>query len=174
MTTKELNLKEFVPYYSRYINKIPVDIELRVGFENGYSSLPNFFNSIPDHKLNYRYGSDKWNPKEILQHLIDTERIFIYRCFRIARHDRTILTAFDQSIYVDPSRASEKPLDKLLKEFIATRYASMVLLNSLTDQDLKCIGSVNGGPMSARAAAFTIIGHNEWHKEIIRKKYLDA
>jgi len=172
MTNKDLNVNEFDPYYGRYIYKLSKNILLRTGFEIGHIDVLHFFRSIPNDKLSYRYESGKWSIKEILQHLIDTERIFMYRCFRIARNDKTSLAGFDQKIYMDPSGASSKSIDDLINEYTTTRKSSIVLLNSLTDKDLQSIGDANGGAMSARAAAFTIIGHDIWHMDLIKEKYL--
>ncbi|WP_281540660.1 DinB family protein [Maribacter aestuarii] len=172
MTTNDISPEEFDSYYGRYIYKLDDNLSLQDSFENGKIKIVNFFGNIPEDKLSYRYNTDKWNCKEILQHLIDTERIFMYRCFRIARHDKTELAGFNQNIYIQPSRANEKSLDELIQEFQAGREHSLSLLNSLSDTDLIQVGSANGGPMSARAAAFTITGHEIWHMEIITEKYL--
>ncbi len=172
MTIEYLEKNEFDPYYGRYIYKIGENIEIRQGFVDGKSKVLDFFRSIPNSKLMYRYEENKWNIKEILQHLIDTERIFMYRCFRIARNDKTPIAGFDQNIYVAPSRASHKSIENLLSEFCAIRDASISLLNSLSDEDLCQVGDADGGAMSARAAAFTIIGHEVWHMDIISEKYL--
>lgn len=172
MVRTVLNPDEFDIYYNRYIDKLSDTISLRNGFEIGKKNVVTFFKSIPTEKRTYRYQSGKWSIKEILQHLIDTERIFMYRCFRIARRDTTPLAGFDQNIYIAPSGADKKSLNDLLNEFIVNRNNSMILLNSLSDEDLQSIGDANGGAMSARAAAFTIIGHDIWHMEVIKERYL--
>ncbi|MFY0604986.1 MAG: DinB family protein [Flavobacteriaceae bacterium] len=172
MTKLELDSKEYDVYYHRYIDKLSESTSLRKGFLMGKKVVVDFFKSIPEDTLTYRYQPEKWSVKEILQHLIDTERVFIYRCFRIARKDTTPLAGFDQNIYIEPSGANNKSIDDLLNEFIINRNNSMVLLNSLSDEDLKFIGNSNGGKISARAAAFTIIGHDIWHMEVIKEKYL--
>ena len=87
MTKLDLIPSEYNEYYLRYIDKLSNTTELRTSFEIGRDILLDFFKSIPKEKLTYRYQSEKWNVKEVLQHLIDTERIFMYRCFRIARRD---------------------------------------------------------------------------------------
>ncbi|MEO1013044.1 MAG: DinB family protein [Bacteroidota bacterium] len=172
MTNTALNDKEFDPYYGCYIYKVNKNIALKNGFEQGKQEVIRFFEGIPQEKLDYRYEDGKWNCKEILQHLIDTERIFMYRCFRIARNDQTPLAGFDQNVYIAPSGASEKSLKDLLDEFIAVRDASISMLNSLNHDDLINIGYANAVAMSARAAAFTIIGHEIWHLDIIKERYL--
>jgi len=172
MTTSDLNKKEFDIYYKRYINKLPKNVNLLKGFTRGKNNIMDFFKSIPKEKLNHSYAPRKWSVKEILQHLIDTERIFMYRCFRIARNDKTALASFDQNIYINPSNASNKSIETLLDEFSAVRENSISLINSLSDENLKYMGNSNGGAMSARAAAFIIIGHDIWHMNIIKEKYL--
>lgn len=172
MKTTDISASEFDPYYGRYIYKVSDEVTLRKGFEEGISTVVEFFRTIPADKLDHRYEPDKWSIKEIIQHLIDTERIFIYRCFRIARRDKTSLAGFDQTTYMKPSSADHKKLDDLLSEFAAGRANSIAILNSLSDDDLKAIGESNSTSMSARAAAFTIIGHDIWHMEIIKKRYL--
>lgn len=172
MTKLDLNPSEYDDYYLRYINKLSNKTELRKGFEIGKENLIEFFRSIQKEKLTYRYQPGKWSVKEVLQHLIDTERIFMYRCFRIARRDNTALAGYDQNQYIIPSKANNKSLESLLNEFALNRNNSISLLNNLTDEDLCFIGYSNGNAMSARAAAFTIIGHDIWHMEIIDNKYL--
>ena len=172
MIIQEIQSNEYDHYYGRYIKMLSQNLGLIEGFESGASTLLHFIHHLPSEKLNFRYAKGKWSIKEVLQHLIDTERIFIYRCFRIARHDQTSLAGFDQNIYIDPAKASQKSLKVLSKEYECVRAASISLLGSLSDDDLKCIGHANQTPMSARAAAAVIIGHEIWHMEIIKKRYL--
>ncbi|SHG67847.1 DinB family protein [Flagellimonas flava] len=172
MNTSDLKSIEYDPYYQRYLDKVPQGTELKEGFKKGGDNILTFFNSIPQEKHNHAYQFGKWTIKEVLQHLIDTERIFMHRCFRIARADKTPLSSFDQNIYVEPSHANVKTMAALLEEFRINRLASINLLNSFTDEDLEQIGNANSGAMSARAAAFTIIGHDIWHTEIVEQKYL--
>lgn len=163
---------EYDAYYERYINKLPNHITLIDSFSEGTTKVYDFFNSIPENKLDHRYKPEKWSIKEILQHIIDTERIFMHLCFRIARRDTTPLAGFDQNLYISPSNASNKSINELLDEFKINRMNSIQLLNSLSDDNLSFIGNANGTGMSARAAAFVIPGHDIWHIEIIKERYL--
>ncbi|MFD0964206.1 DinB family protein [Pseudofulvibacter geojedonensis] len=172
MKVKDLKETEYNVYYDRYISKVPADIDLREGFELDKKKVINFFSSIPTDRLLYRYKDNKWSIKEVFQHLIDTERIFMYRCFRIARKDKTALAGFNQDDYIAPSKADYKTINELLSEFTITRDYSINLLNSLSDEDLKCIGESNGSEISARAAAITLLGHSLWHIEVIEERYL--
>ena len=172
MTTQDLNSLEFNEFYKRYIDKLSTFMSLEEGYKVGKSNVLDFFKSIPQSKLEYRYAPEKWTVKEVLQHLIDTERIFIYRCFRIARRDITPLMGFDQDIYVAPSKANTKSIEGLMNEFEMNRNNSIAMIDSLSDDDLKFVGVSSDSPMSARAAAFTILGHDIWHIDVIKERYL--
>ena len=172
MTPESLSEKEFDPYYGRYINKLDANTDLVEGFESGLGRVSRFFSNVAPEKQLSQYAPGKWTIKEVLQHLIDTERIFMYRCFRIARRDTQALAGYNQEIYVAPSGANDKSMESLVTEFRIGRDHSIALLKSLSEDDLSFIGTASGNPMSARAAAFTIIGHDIWHMDIIQEKYL--
>ncbi len=172
MNVSNLKESEYNPYYKIYIDKVSNETTLIEGFIDGQHQVVNFFKSIPDNKLEYKYASNKWSVKEVFQHIIDTERIFMYRCFRIARHDKTFLSGFEQDDYIKPSNADKKSIDSLLEEYNIVRQNSIVLLKNLAEQDLKFIGNASESPMSARAAAFIILGHEIHHVNVIRERYL--
>ncbi|MEE9364044.1 MAG: DinB family protein [Cellulophaga sp.] len=171
MTTSEVQGAEYNSYYKRYIDLVG-ERSLKEGFEIGENTTVNFFKAIPEDKLEYRYAEGKWSIKEVLQHIVDTERVFMYRCFRIARRDKTALAGFDQDLYIEPSNADQKSLDALLEEYIITRKATSLLVTSLTDDDLRFLGVASDSIISARAAAFIIQGHEIWHMNIIKERYL--
>ena len=172
MTTQDLSASEYNPYYSTYINRVPKELDLIDGFEVGFNEVQDFFKSIPKEKHEYKYADGKWTIKEVFQHIIDTERIFMYRCLRVARHDKTPLAGFEQDDYITPSKANTKTMDSLLEEYRITRKYSIILLKSFTHEDLKCLGNASGNVMSARSAAFSTIGHEMHHMNIIKERYL--
>ena len=172
MKVIDLKSNEFNPYYGSYISKVPHAWELKSGFEIGEQAIINFFKSIPTEKLEYRYAEGKWTIKELFQHIIDTERVMMHRCFRIGRRDKTPLPGFEQNDYVLPSNANEKSLNALIEEYQVVRKNSIGLLNSLSSEDLNFIGTASGGNMSARATAFITLGHEIWHTDIIKMRYL--
>jgi hypothetical protein len=172
MTIQELKASEYNPFYKGYLDMIPAETELINGYYLGLKNVVDFFNSLPSNKLEYKYADDKWTIKEVFQHMTDTERIFMYRCFRIGRHDETPLSGFDENNYIKPSLANKKSLESLLEEYQAVRQNTIVLLKSLSENDLKFIGIANGNNLSARAAAFSILGHELWHLKIIKERYL--
>ncbi|WP_396601450.1 DinB family protein [Algibacter sp. R77976] len=172
MQVTDLKASEYYPYYKTYISKVSDEMSLVEGFKKGEVKIVNFFESIPNDKLEYRYAEDKWSVKEIFQHIIDTERVFMYRCFRIARNDKTPLAGYEQDDYIDPSHANEKSITDLIEEYKSVRHSFILLLKSLKDSDLKFIGNASENVMSSRAAAFITIGHEIHHIEVIKERYL--
>ena len=172
MTRKDVKPEEHHLYYRRYIDKLSINSGLIECFTVGLEEVVQFFQAIPEKRLLHSYEQGKWTIKEVLQHLIDSERSFMHRCFRMARRDITSLAGFNQEIYIPTSRENKKSINQLLVEYSTNRENSISLLKSLSRDDLKFIGHANGGPMSARAAAFVVPGHDIWHMEIIKERYL--
>ena len=172
MTIQDLDPSEFAPFYSGYVSKVSKNKTLTDCFVEGSKTITNFFKSIPSEKQHYKYADDKWTIKEVFQHIIDTERVFMYRCFRIARHDLTALPGFEQNDYVKPSKANAKSMEALIVEYQSVRKCFIALVNSLNEEDLKFKGTASGNTMTARAAAFIAVGHEIWHMDIIKERYL--
>ncbi|WP_047546395.1 DinB family protein [Psychroserpens sp. Hel_I_66] len=171
MTKEDLSINEYNPYYQQYIQKAG-DASISKGLkENGDVTIA-FLESIPEDKLDYRYEKDKWTIKEIIQHLIDTERVFAYRALCIARKDKTLFPGYDQDQYVLSCNASDRSIISLMNEYKAVRLASIMLFESFSLEMLTEIGIASSSNLSPRAVAFIIIGHENHHCEIIRERYL--
>lgn len=135
-------------------------------------SISDFFKNIPAEKISYRYAEGKWNIKEMLQHIIDAERIFAYRALRIARHDKTPLPGFDEKDYAAAGNADERSWENLLEEFEAVRKSTDLLLQSFTPDQLKQSGTTNNQPNTAEALSFLIFGHILHHINVLKERYL--
>lgn len=172
MTVKDLKNNEYHAFYSTYINMVPENITLMEGYKDGGTKVIEFFKSIPNEKLDYKYAKGKWTVKEVLQHIIDNERVFTYRCFRISRRDITLLAGYNENDYVASSKANKKTMQTLLQEYKIGRKNSMLLIESLSQEDLCFMGNLNGSCMSARAAAFVTLGHEIHHLNVLKTRYL--
>lgn len=171
MKASDLLSSEFNPYYETYIkltdNQLLID-----GLRDGVVETIKFLESIPFDTLEYKYADGKWTVKEIIRHIIDTERIFAYRALRFARNDRTGLPGFNQDDYILPSRANDFSFQILLEEYKSNRMSTISMFSSFTDDMLKIVGEASNNPMSARAAGFIIVGHEIHHCNVIRERYL--
>ncbi len=163
---------EYAPYAIMYISLLPDDGSVLGHLKDNYDALRKFILALPDHKLAYRYAADKWTIKEILVHIMDTERIFGYRALRFARNDKTALPGYEQNDYVPYSKANERTLTDIFQEYAALRSATITMFESFCDEDYVRNGIANGNPASVRALAYQIAGHELHHWNLIKERYV--
>ncbi|WP_278021635.1 DinB family protein [Flavobacterium ginsengisoli] len=131
-----------------------------------------FVQNIPMDKFDYRYAEGKWTIKDIIQHVIDTERIFAYRALRFSRNDKTPLPSFEESDYADNTDSNKRSIQDLLTEFSAVRHSTLLFYKSLSEEQLKRIGTASNNPISVRALGFVMIGHQKHHQKVFEERYL--
>ncbi|HEY6224204.1 MAG TPA: DinB family protein [Gemmatimonadales bacterium] len=164
---------EYAPYYGTYIGKVP-DGDLRAMLASQLAETLELIRSIPESRGGYRYAPDKWSIREVLGHLADSERIFSYRALRIGRGDTTPLPGYEQDDYVPVGRFDARTLRDLADELVAIRQATIHLFAHLDDAALERRGTASGKPVSVRALAYIIAGHERHHVEILKSRYLSA
>jgi len=142
-----------------------------VSLSNAFDKLKSCLTTISDQKSSHKYAPEKWSIKEIIQHLIDTERIFAYRALSIARGDFK-MASFDQDIYVKKSNADYRVWKELVDEFYFVRESSMLLFKSFDNSMLNAIGEMGNHPVTVNALGFIIAGHQNHHIKVIEEKYL--
>ncbi|RAV29278.1 DinB family protein [Sinomicrobium soli] len=170
MNSRELEDREYQYYYQKYILRLE-ETSLMEAFKNTEHEFVNHVKALDREKLLYRYAEDKWTVAEVIQHVIDTERIFTYRALRIARNDATDLPGYEQDEYVPFSGANDRSTKELLVDFKAARLSTVSLFHSFTDTMLLRTGSVSGNHISVRAIGFIISGHLDHHLNILRERY---
>lgn len=171
MLPSTIQPSEFNPYYKRYIALVE-NVNLVQALEKGLNTTTAFFESLPDSVWNYQYAIGKWTPKDILQHIADTERVFAYRALYFARSNNAELKGFDENIFAENALASNKTIGDLLQNYTSVRNATLSLYRNFNETQLMQIGQANGSVMSVRAAGFVICGHEIHHCNIITERYL--
>jgi hypothetical protein len=169
MTRHDIQPDEHAPYYSRYIAQAGDLIE---ALEISLHELIRFVREIPMDKYDYRYAEGKWTIKDILQHLIDAERIFSYRALRFARKDATPLPGFEENDYAVTANGSSRSIQDLLTEFSAVRTATLLLYKSFDAGMLEAAGTMSGNAASVRALGFIMVGHARHHIAVFGERYL--
>lgn len=163
--------EEHPPYFSKYINLVAANSVAEA--VTIYSPLlEKFYTGLPADKADHAYAPGKWSIKDLLQHVIDTERIFSYRILRIARKDKTPLASFDENSYSENANARHRTLSSLQEEFMAVRKSTDLLLNSLSAEQLTETGIASNMPVTANAIGYIIFGHLLHHKQILEERYL--
>ncbi|WPR70683.1 DinB family protein [Flavobacterium sp. NG2] len=171
MNSSQLQESEYSVFFATYIKALD-NIELIEDLEISLHQFIKFVQNIPMDKFDFRYAEDKWTIKDIIQHLIDSERVFSYRAMRISRNDNTPLPGFDENLFVDNTDANARSIQDLLAELSAVRFSTLFLFKSLTDEQLMRIGTVSDNLVSVRALGFLTIGHQKHHQKIFEERYL--
>jgi uncharacterized damage-inducible protein DinB len=171
MESNQLPVHEYAAFYSPYINALG-NVDLIEELEICLHDLIKFVQNIPMDKFDFRYAEGKWTIKDIIQHLIDAERVFSYRALRISRNDKTPLPGFEENDYVDNTNANARSIQDLLTEFSALRHSTLLLFKSFSEEQLKRMGIASNADVSVRAIGFIIIGHQKHHQKVFQERYL--
>jgi uncharacterized damage-inducible protein DinB len=170
MTTRP-DSTEYAPYYGKYIALVP-DGDITATLAAQLDTTLLRLRTLPEEQGSYAYAPGKWSIKELLGHVIDTERIFAYRALRIGRNDQTPLPGFEQEDYVVNTNFNARTLKSLLEEFTAVRQANVQLFKHFTDEEWLRRGRASDNEISTRALAYIIAGHAVHHANTLESRYL--
>ena len=164
---------EYLSYYGRYISLVP-DGDILTTLSEQLGDTLALLQGIPESRAGFRYAPDKWSIKELVGHLIDSERIFAYRALRFARKDETPLPGYEQDDYIRHASFDDYPLGELAAEFESVRRSSLFLFKHLEKEAWARRGVANEAEVSVRALAYIIAGHESHHRAILRSRYLPS
>ena len=156
-------------FYTHYLSL--VDEDFLAELTNQLESYTQFIQKIPQEKHLYKYAENKWTIKEVVGHNTDTERIKATAAFRIARNDKAALPGFDEDEYVAATDFNSREMRDLIDEFIAVRKSTLAFAKSLSEEELKRIGTASGKNVSARALLYFLVGHIRHHEHILKERY---
>ncbi|MEX0721160.1 MAG: DinB family protein [Balneolaceae bacterium] len=162
---------EYAHYYAHYVARVPkqpIIDTLNSQMHQAYT----FINSIPGDKAFTSYKEGKWTIKQIVGHLIETERVFAYRALAFSRRDKNPLPGMDQDGYVKFANHNSRTLSDLANEYLAVRISSIHLFQSMTKEMLSLKGTASNVEFTVRSIPFIIAGHELHHIEVIKEKYL--
>lgn len=162
---------DYPEYFGKYISQVTAD-SLAAAADTYTSLLTTFYTGLPEEKSGYSYAPGKWTLKELLQHVVDTERIMSYRLLRIARKDKIPLASFDENAFSEHSLANQRSFAAIKEEFVAVRKATDLLIQSLHEEQLTEQGIAGNQPVTANAVGYIIFGHLLHHKKVVEEKYL--
>ena len=162
---------EYAAYYEKYVSLVP-DGNIVELLEQQLEKSLAVFGGLSEEQGNYRYAPDKWSVKELLGHISDTERIFAYRLLRFARNDKNALAGFEQDEYIANAGFDSCRLSDLVKEFEFVRRSSIALLRHLPQAAWLRQGVASENPVSVRALAYMLAGHELHHLNVLSERYL--
>lgn len=163
-------MTDFEKYIQRYLDLVPSKVieELK---NSGKQTL-EIYEKLSEEQANFAYAEGKWTLKTLLQHLIDTEKVFAYRAMRFSRKDQSLVSGFDEESWADNSYADIRTLKSLIKEYKLTRKLTLMFFRKLPVEAFQLIGIVNGNEIKVETIGRLTIGHNLHHLNIIKERYL--
>ncbi|MEO8582550.1 MAG: DinB family protein [Flavitalea sp.] len=165
-------LNEYGPFHGKYISLVG-EGDYFSQLDENTAEVVQLFGGLSPERQNYRYGNGKWSLKEMLMHIIDTERVMLYRALVFGRGDvEATLPNMDQDLYAAGVNVDGRTMDDLLEEFVIVRQSSVKLLKQFSLQQSMNAGKMFGFPLTPRALAFIILGHAKHHITIAKEKYL--
>lgn len=165
------NPSEYDTFYAGYITRVPESDVLSV-LRHQQAEIPEMLKELSEEEFSRRYEPSKWNLKELVGHLIDTERLFSFRALCFARGETQPLPGFDQDDYVQAGSFGTRTSKSLLAEHCAVRESSIQLFENLDPTAWSRTGLANQVTFSVRAIAFIIAGHEAHHIEVVKNRYL--
>lgn len=162
---------EAAEYYFTYIDKVPAG-DICETLEAQFPETLALFESIANEQSLHRYAPDKWSIRQVVNHVNDTERLFVFRAFWFARGFDTPLPSFDQNVATAASGADERTWSSHVEEFRAVRAATLTFFRHLPAQAWSRRGVASGNPFTVRALAYLAAGHVTHHATILQERYL--
>ena len=166
-----LKADDYHPYFERYIKFVPKE-DVFSFLKKQREAAIVFFSTLGETRANYRYADGKWSIKQVLGHVIDTERIFNYRALCFSRSEIKHLHGFEQDDYVNNANFDDTSLQSLVQQFDLTRQNTISLFASFSEAMLSKKGIAEDKPYSVLAIAYVIAGHLEHHISIVQERYL--
>jgi enterochelin esterase-like enzyme len=163
---------DYLPYYAGYIDLVPASADPRQLLHEQLVEIQTTFGSLTLEQALQVYAPGKWTSKQMLLHIIDTERVFAYRALRFARGDAQALAGFDENDYADNGGANVRSMNDLLAEHAAVRAATLALVNSFTAEQLQQRGTANNAEVTVNALLYILPGHERHHLNVFRERYL--
>jgi hypothetical protein len=168
---KVSDLKCMPQFFDRYINLSNPYTDLVTQLNNTRFLIDELREELIAFQ-DYRYQPEKWTVKDILQHIIDTERIQAYRALAFARSDKSIMPGYDENIYAENTNLEHKSVDDLLEEFKIVRSSTIYLFKNFTEEMFLKEGICFSVDISVLALGFVIVGHPIHHLNVLKDKYL--
>ncbi|HUI63344.1 MAG TPA: DinB family protein [Bacteroidota bacterium] len=164
------DVSEYAPYYGRYISLVTEEHVVEV-LEHQLARTLDFFRACAEQDGDRRYAPGKWTVREVIGHVIDTERVMAFRALSFARSDPATLPGMEQDDWARFSSYGALPLSELMEEFSAVRQSTLALLRHLSPEAWSRRGIASGCEFTVKALAYIIAGHERHHMDILKTRY---
>lgn len=170
-TIQKPGADKYDSYFQRYTDLVPDETIIQT-LDDQLNEAMSIYNGIENSKIDYRYAAGKWSVKELIIHILDTERIFVYRALRISRKDKTPMEGFEQDEYINNINWENYPFSSVLEEYELVRKHTILFFNNMTNEMLEQTGISSDMNMAVSAIPFILAGHERHHLNILKSRYL--
>jgi hypothetical protein len=165
------DLSTLPDFHKRYVDHVK-DLDVIEALKNANEQMLKQIRSVPEERGLFKYAPEKWTIKEVLCHMLDTERILAYRAMRFARNDKTPLPGFEENDYAPEANANNRNITRVADEMQRLRATSIDLFESFTPQMLSRKGLANNLELSVLNLGYIIAGHECHHLKVLKERYL--
>lgn len=170
MSTFNVHQGDCAPFHQDYVDLVK-DEKIAEYLRHQGDVFAEFLATLPQEKEDYAYEDGKWTVKQMIQHLIDSERVFAFRLLAVSRGEQQPIPGFEQDDYAAAVDVSGRRLEDQRREFLSVRDAMLTLVNSISPEEASRRGIVSGHPLTARAVPYIVAGHLEHHIKVLHNKY---
>ncbi|CAG5085721.1 DinB family protein [Parvicella tangerina] len=170
MITKptELNTSK---YFAGYVN-LAKGGALIESLEDACEEALVVYQKVSEEQAEFAYADGKWTVKQLVQHVIDTERVFGYRALSIARGDQQNLCGFEEDAFASNDHASLRSWEDIIREYVIVRESTIALFDSFAEAVLDNAGTANGVGFTPRVLGWVLSGHDTHHLNVLKERYL--
>jgi hypothetical protein len=170
---KRPELNEYLPYFDTYVRLVP-DGDIINILMSQLQKITSLLSELSEQQGNYRYAEGKWSIKEVIGHVADNERVWSYRLLRIARNNAKVFTGYEEDIFAAHATFDKWSIADVIEDYSAVRYSTVSLLKGLPESAWIRQGILYDHPLTARASAYVIAGHESHHLNVINERYLEG
>ena len=171
MSIKRPKKGEYAPFHETYLKCLPPRGTAKTLLKKSWRDAVSLLGGLPEETGNYAYEPGKWTIKQMIMHLIDTERVFSFRLLSFMRADRIALPGFNQDFWMEEVQVTDRTIKDLLKEWKAVRDNTSFLLAQCTEPQSRYVGMASNWKVSVRAYFYIIIGHQLHHMQVLKVRY---
>ena len=161
---------EYPAFYGTYVHLVSEE-DIVAAMQASLERLDSDLAAIPLAMQDHSYAVGKWTVRQLIQHAVDTERVFSYRALCIARGEGQPLPGFDEIAYAAKAKVAHRTLEEMTREFLTLRRSNVSMFKGFTEEMLNSNGTVAGKPVTVLAVGYMLIGHWKHHAAILRERY---
>jgi hypothetical protein len=162
---------DYAPFYETYVSLVQKDDLIRE-IHDSLTEIYDTLEALPIDKIDYAYAEGKWTVRQLLQHMIDTERVFSYRATAFARGDRQELPGFDENAWASAAPVNDRNFQEMKEELLILRRSVYFMYKGLTPEALQSAGEANKNRVTVNALGYIMVGHVRHHFRILAERYL--